>query len=154
MDVVLPFFISSGIDADVNNLVLFQDSRFFYRQFGQRPPPQVPMFFFDDESEDEDDSHCLGKVLVKKSLNMQSLALAYLITAEQVLDCCTSTLHWPHLVSLALTSPTLHPSSDGNIAALLCRATKTVPRMPQLRTLVLWYGEEGCASAFIFQRVG
>lgn len=73
--------------------------------------------------------------------------------AEQVLCHFPPDWTWPHLQSLALTSPTLdESSSDRAIQALLCLAAELVPRMPNLKTLVLWNGGRPNACAFIFRQ--
>lgn len=139
----------------MKNLVLFQESHSFYTQFGKRPSSQgsSSLELADVDSDDPDDpATALGRAFATKSLILQNLAVAFLVTAEQVFEQCDPSWRWTSLQSLALTSPSLHftEGTANQIDSLLYRAAKLVPKMPNLHTLVLWNGAKANACAFIF----
>ncbi|CAK7235410.1 hypothetical protein SCUCBS95973_009260 [Sporothrix curviconia] len=81
------------------------------------------------------------------SVRFQHMAIAFLVHAEELFQHCRPTWTWPHLQSLALTSPLLRPDWDNSepIEQLLGRAGVLARQMPRLHTLVLWNGARGHA---------
>ncbi|KAK4073444.1 uncharacterized protein Triagg1_5270 [Trichoderma aggressivum f. europaeum] len=132
----------------VTSLVVFQDSRDFYKVL----PPQQP-------SKDTINTMAirdgLGDIFARKSLRLKHLAVSFMADAKDVLRHCRPAWTWPQLKSVALTSQLLrdHPDADedtrSRIEDLLCRAAALAKHMPELDTLVLWNGAKGHAGAFI-----
>ncbi|KAM7191936.1 hypothetical protein V8F20_009060 [Naviculisporaceae sp. PSN 640] len=102
----------------------------------------------------------LPKKLSRYLSNLEHLSVAYMINAEDFFIAKTSseTDHQPWLRTLALTSQLLRKESLADpdkltmIDQLLYDAALAARRMRCLRTLVVWYGMEGEACAFIYQR--
>ncbi|KAL7620502.1 hypothetical protein AAE478_009497 [Parahypoxylon ruwenzoriense] len=125
---------------------LFEDSYKFYDPFPKRPV-HIPWFGLVDPSEG------LGAVFASKSLDLQHLAISFMVNAEELFRHCQSTWSWSHLQSLALTSQLLQDDWERReqIEALLCRASVLVQMMPKIHTFVLWNGGKAHACAFIYR---
>jgi hypothetical protein len=136
----------------LNRLTVFEDSYKFYDPFPKRQA-HMPWFNLLDPSEGLDPSGGLGAVLASKSLDLQHLAISFMVNAEELFRHCQSTWSWSHLQSLALTSQLLQDDWEKRkqIEALLCRAGVFVPKMPKLHTFVLWNGGKAHACAFIYR---
>ena len=95
----------------------------------------------------------LGAVFASKSLELQHLAVSFIVNAEELFRHCQSTWDWLHLQSLALTSQLLQDDEEKRkqIEALLCLAGALAQKMPKLQTFVLWNGGKAHACAFIFR---
>ncbi|PKK40878.1 hypothetical protein CI102_15367 [Trichoderma harzianum] len=141
----------------VTSLVVFQDSRKFYKVFQQRQqnggptPPTINSVAIGD---------ALGDTFARKSLGLKHLAVSFMVDAKDVLRHCKPAYTWPQLKTVALTSQllkedaNLNPDSQGRIKDLLCRAAAIAKRMPELDTFVLWNGAKGDACAFIYRVKG
>lgn len=137
----------------LKGLVVFEDSYKFYDPFPKRPAfiqPALPSFNFMALI---DPRERLGSVFASKSLDLQHLAVSFMINAEELFQQCQSTWSWSHLQSLALTSQLLQDDWEKleQIEALLCRARVLVQKMPKLHTFVLWNGGKAHACAFIYR---
>lgn len=93
------------------------------------------------------------------NLNLEELSISYMIHAEDFFPVSVPIRYWEpmptgpweRLLSLALTSQLLQPTtSHSETNALLCRAGVSALQMPKLRTLALWNGTRGMAAAFIY----
>ncbi|KAI3321624.1 hypothetical protein HD806DRAFT_545823 [Xylariaceae sp. AK1471] len=130
----------------LNRLIIFEDSSHFYDSFPEWPA-YTPWYNFFDSNE------VLGAVFASKSLDLQHLAISFMVNAEELFRHCQSTWSWLHLQSLALTSQLLQDvwEKRNQIEALLCRARVIVQKMPKLHTFVLWNGGKAHACAFIYR---
>lgn len=130
----------------LTRLIVFEDSYKFYDRFPKRPA-HVPWF------NSSDTIYGLSAVFASKSLDLQHLAVSFMVNAEELFLQCQSTWTWPHLQSLALTSQLLQDDwgKREQIEALLCRASVLVQKMPKIHTFVLWNGGKAHACAFIYR---
>ncbi|KAI1255836.1 hypothetical protein MGN70_002576 [Eutypa lata] len=130
----------------LKRLIIFEDSYKFYDRFPRRPV-HIPWLNLAHPSRG------LGAVLASKSLDLQHLAISFMINAEEFFPRCQSTWSWPHLQSLALTSQLLQDNWEKReqITALLCQAGDLVQKMPKIHTFVLWNGGKAHACAFIYR---
>ncbi|OPB41505.1 hypothetical protein A0O28_0082250 [Trichoderma guizhouense] len=145
------------LSKTVTSLVVFQDSRKFYKVLQQRQqnggpkPPTINSVAIGD---------ALGDIFARKSLGLKHLAVSFMVDAKDVLRHCKPAYTWPQLKTVALTSQllredaSLNPDSQGRIEDLLCRAAALAKRMPELDTFVLWNGAKGDACAFIYRVKG
>ncbi|KFZ19476.1 hypothetical protein V502_03631 [Pseudogymnoascus sp. VKM F-4520 (FW-2644)] len=94
----------------------------------------------------------VGAAFASRSLDLEQLAVSYLLNAEDFFRACLLAWTWQNLRSLALTSQLLKPTGSRlETDALLFRAGVSALQMPKLRTLVLWNGGRGNAAAFIYR---
>ncbi|KAI0545743.1 hypothetical protein F4679DRAFT_452140 [Xylaria curta] len=130
----------------LNKLTVFEDSYEFYDLFPERRAP-VPWFNLFEPSKG------LGAAFASKSLDLQHLAISFMVNAEEFFRHCQSTWIWSSLQSLALTSQLLQNdwAKRDQIEALLYRAGLLAQKMPELRTFVLWNGGKNHACAFIYR---
>ena len=127
-------------------LIIFEDSYQFYDPFVPMRSAHTLWLHFTRPGRD------LEAVFASKSLDLQHLAISFMINAEELFRHCQSTWNWPHLQSLALTSQLLQDNSEREqIGALLRLAGVIVQKMPKIHTLVLWNGGRGHACAFIYR---
>ncbi|OTB19131.1 hypothetical protein K445DRAFT_53901 [Daldinia sp. EC12] len=142
----LSFSIQTHFPDTLKKLTIFEESYKFYDRFPRRPA-QVPWYGLFDVTGG------LGVVLASKSLQLQHLAISYMINAEEIFSHCQSTWSWPHLQSLALTSQLLENdlTKHKQIEDLLRRAGVLVRQMPKMHTFVLWNGGRAHACAFIYR---
>lgn len=94
----------------------------------------------------------MARALAVKSLDLQHLAVAGLVSAKDFLEQCDPAWRWQHLESLALTSLLVNDWYPLGPELVLCRAALLINRMPQLRTLVIWCCPKNNGFAFVFQR--
>jgi hypothetical protein len=96
----------------------------------------------------------LAKAFATKSHNFERLSISYMIDAQQFFTSCQQLSYgWNLLQSLTLTSSTLARTTPRqNVYTLLQNASLTALNMPQLKSMVLWNGEQGQACAVIYQR--
>ncbi|KAI1475714.1 hypothetical protein F4774DRAFT_428732 [Daldinia eschscholtzii] len=146
LDRALSFSIQTHFPNTLKKLTIFEESYKFYDRFPRRPA-QVPWYGLFDVTGG------LGVVLASKSLQLQHLAISYMINAEEIFSHCQSTWSWPHLQSLALTSQLLENdlTKHKQIEDLLRRAGVLVRQMPKMHTFVLWNGGRAHACAFIYR---
>ncbi|KAI1176206.1 hypothetical protein F4777DRAFT_597829 [Nemania sp. FL0916] len=143
-DLIRKFWYS--FPRDLEKLIIFEDSYAFYDPSSDRPAHNIPASkFFKNKT--------LGSTFANRSLELQHLAISFMVDAEDVFEPCQPTWSWPHLESLALTSQSLGNDwrKYGKIETLLCRASVFVRKMPKLHTLVLWNGGKANACAFIYR---
>ncbi|KAI1140318.1 hypothetical protein F5Y05DRAFT_313647 [Hypoxylon sp. FL0543] len=135
----------NNIPDTLNSLIIFEDSYAFYDPFPTHPA-HIPWFNLLDPNQG------LGAIFASKSLDLQHLAISFMINAEELFRHCQSTWSWTHLQSLALTSQLLQDAWEKRqqIEALLCRAEVLIQKMPKLHTFVLWNGGKAQACAFIY----
>lgn len=94
----------------------------------------------------------IGAAFASRSLDLEQLAVSYLLNAEDFFRACLPTWTFQNLQSLALTSQLLKPTGSRlETDALLFRAGVSALQMPKLRTLVLWNGGRGNAAAFMYR---
>jgi len=138
--------MQSNLPDTLNRLIVFEDSYEFYDLFPKRPA-HIPWFNLLDPSEG------LGAVFASKSLDLQHLAISFMVNAEELFRHCQSTWSWLRLQSLAPTSQLLQDDwgKRSQIEALLCRVGVLVQKMPKLHTFVLWNGGKAHACAFIYR---
>lgn len=86
-----------------------------------------------------------------KSRDLQSMAISFMVNAEDFFRHCRPEWTWPRLQTLALTSQLLQQEKHSLIEPLLCRVGIIARNMPKLHTLVLWNGGKGHACAFIYR---
>ena len=136
----------NSLPDTLQRLIVFEDAYKFYDLFPKRP---TRIFWFNLV----DPSQGLGAGFAAKSLDLQHLAISFMINAEELFQHCHSTWSWSYLQSLALTSQLLQNDWEKykQVEALLCRASVLVRRMPKLHTLVLWNGGRGHACAFVYR---
>lgn len=137
------------IPSKVKNLVIFEDCHGFYGlQFDNRPVagPFYPSFHRNGRH--------VARSLVSQSTSMETVAVSFLVMADVFFKSTTRTTTWPHLRSLALTSPTLCRERIPHMESLLCSAADLHIKMPELCTFVIWNGERDNASAFMYERSG
>jgi len=95
----------------------------------------------------------LARALVSKSRDLEQLSISFIADAKQFFDSCHQSCYWPHLRSLTLTSPILTRTAfPKEILELLYNASAAALNMPQLESLVLWFGKKGEACAVIYHR--
>ena len=130
----------------LNRLIIFEDAYKFYDQFPKRPA-HIESFNLIDPSEG------LGAGFASKSLDLQHLAISFMINAEELFQYCQPKWSWSYLQSLALTSQLLQDDLEKReqVEALLCRARVLIQKMPKIHTLVLWNGGKAHACAFIYR---
>ncbi|KAI1505026.1 hypothetical protein F5X99DRAFT_431132 [Biscogniauxia marginata] len=147
-EIGLSFTMRDYLPDTLNSLIVFEDSYKFYDPF-LKQPARIPWFNLVDPSEG------LGAVFASKSLDLQHLAISFMINAEELFRHCQSTWSWSHLQSLALTSQLLQDGWEKRkqIETMLCRASDLVQKMPKIHTFVLWNGGKAHACAFIY-RIG
>ncbi|KAK5627325.1 hypothetical protein RRF57_003040 [Xylaria bambusicola] len=135
---------------------VFEDSHHFYQIFRSRPDLTRPfqnLFGVHEMPE---------AVFADKSLDLEHLAISFIVNAEQIFRCCNSQWTWPHLQSVALTSEILCRGDRPNwvppdwkqfksILNLLHRAGTLAQQMPKLHTFVIW---NWSACAFIYHVKG
>ncbi|KAI1278907.1 hypothetical protein F5Y07DRAFT_406565 [Xylaria sp. FL0933] len=146
-------YIAEILRFDLHNtlksLIVFRDSREFYDLFpkGAAHIQQGYGLFAPREA--------LSRTFAAKSLNLQHLAISFMVNAEELFRHCQSTWTWLRLQSLALTSQLLQDDWEkrSRIPDLLYQAGAHVQNMPLLHTFVLWNGGKAHACAFIY-RVG
>ncbi|KAI1382464.1 hypothetical protein F4677DRAFT_452156 [Hypoxylon crocopeplum] len=145
-EIGLSFTMWNNLPDTRNILTVFEDSHKFYDPF-PKPPAYIPWFNLFDPSEG------LAAVFASKSLDLQHLAISFMVNAEELFQHCRSTWSWSHLQSLALTSQLLQDDSEKReqIEALLCRARVLVQKMPKINTFVLWNDGKAHACAFIYR---
>ncbi|KAK5661918.1 hypothetical protein OQA88_10027 [Cercophora sp. LCS_1] len=97
----------------------------------------------------------LAGAFAARSVPLKELAVSHMIDAEAFFHTKNYTKDrdwiWPDLESLALTAQLLCGPDLEEIPMFLASAAATALKMPKLKTMVLWYGDEGVASAFIYQ---
>ena len=94
----------------------------------------------------------IGAAFARRSLALDCLSVSYVVNAQDFFKACNHDWIWHSLETLALTSELLRPAEDPlRIIGLLCSAGRTALQMPKLRTIVLWNGSKGNASAFSYQ---
>lgn len=144
--IVLGIAMQRNFPDTLKRLIVFEDAYKFKEVFPKQPA-YIHWFNLDDPSKE------LGAILACKSLNLQYLAISFLISAEEVFQRCRSTWTWLHLQSLALTSQLLQDNWEKReqIEALLRQARVLVQKMPKLHTFVLWNGGKAHACAFIYR---
>ncbi|KAH6955853.1 hypothetical protein BKA56DRAFT_638016 [Ilyonectria sp. MPI-CAGE-AT-0026] len=152
-DRALSIAMRTNFPDTLKELVVFEDSYKFYDPFPKRAAliqPASLLFNFIDWNNPH---KRLGPVFASKSLDLQHLAISFMINAEELFQHCQSTWSWSHLQSLALTSQLLQDDGEkrAEIGALLCRAGILVQKMPKLHTFVLWNGGKAHACAFIYR---
>ncbi|KAI1351299.1 hypothetical protein F5Y01DRAFT_283347 [Xylaria sp. FL0043] len=133
----------------LKRLIVFRDSHDFYDSFPKRAAHiQQGYGLFAPRQ-------ALSMTFATKSLNLQHLAISFMVSAEDLFRHCQSTWRWSRLQSLALTSQLLQDDWEkrNRIPDLLYQAGTHVQNMPLLHTLVLWNGGKAHACAFIY-RVG
>ncbi|KAI8956176.1 hypothetical protein F4801DRAFT_525706 [Xylaria longipes] len=142
------FVLRRHLPDTLNKFIIFQDSYKFYDSFPKPPANVLSLNLFNPDER-------LGPIFASKSLNLQHLAISFMVNAEELFRYCQSTWSWLNLQSLALTSQLLQDDwgKRNQIEALLCRAGVLVQKMPELHTFVLWNGGKAHACAFIY-RVG
>lgn len=137
----------------VTSLVVFQDSRDFYKVLPRQQPSKdlTPHTINHIAIRDG-----LGDIFARKSLRLEHMAVSFMVDAKDVLRHCKPAWTWPQLKSVALTSQLLrnNPDTHSSLEDLLCRAAALAKRMPELDTLVLWNGAKGNACAFIYRVKG
>ncbi|KAF3061045.1 hypothetical protein GL218_02990 [Daldinia childiae] len=138
--------IRNSLPDTLKGLIIFEDSYKFYDRFPKRPA-RIPWFNLVDPSEG------LSAVFASKSLDLQYLAISYMIDAEEFFQHCHSTWSWSHLLSLVLTSQLLKEDREKRkqIEGLLCQASVLVRKMSKIHTFVLWNGGKAHACAFIYR---
>jgi hypothetical protein len=96
----------------------------------------------------------LAKAFAAKSHHLEHLSISYMIDAQQFFTSCQQLpCTWTLLQSLTLTSSTLGRTvSHQHIYTLLQNASSIAPKMPQLKTMVLWNSEPKHACAVIYQQ--
>jgi hypothetical protein len=94
----------------------------------------------------------IGAAFASRSLDLEELAISYMVNAEDFFQACTPAWTWQRLQSLAITSRLLRNTAGSRrkIDTLLYKAGITALQMPRLHTLVLWNGTKGNACAFIY----
>ncbi|KAL7913358.1 hypothetical protein GGI35DRAFT_475244 [Trichoderma velutinum] len=137
----------------VTSLVVFEDSRKFYKVLPQQQTSRGPTPRTIDSIAIGDG---LGDIFAKKSRGLKHLAVSFMVDAKDVFRHCKPSWTWPQLKSLALTSQLLRDDLDAHskIQDLLCRAAALAKRMLKLDTFVLWNGAKGDACAFIYRVKG
>lgn len=138
--------MGKGLPDTLKRLTVLEDSYKFYDIFPKRPD-YISWFNWIDFGLG------LEAVFASKSLDLQHLAISFMINAEELFRHCRSMWSWSHLQSLALTSQLLRDDGEKReqIEALLCRAGVLVQKMPRLHTCVLWNGGKGHACVFIYR---
>ncbi|KAI0008408.1 hypothetical protein F4779DRAFT_450871 [Xylariaceae sp. FL0662B] len=95
----------------------------------------------------------LVRAFASKSRDFEHLSISFMIDAGQFFDSCQQSYTWPRLQSLTLTSPILtRTAPQKEISTLLYKASLAALNMPQLESMVLWYGKNGEACAVIYHR--
>ncbi|PTB47055.1 hypothetical protein M441DRAFT_64297 [Trichoderma asperellum CBS 433.97] len=101
-------------------------------------------------------STALGRMLLKVSLNLESLSGSFMVDAWDFFNTHDpSSQKWPNLTSLVLTSQLLAPDqSHQHIMNMLKRAGLAATRMPKLKTMEIWNGREKLAALFKYELLG
>lgn len=97
------------------------------------------------------DGPLMGAALGSASLALETLCASFLVNATHFFEAAQPQLTWvwESLTTLALTTPLLGShGKTAEINALLLQAAGVALRMPKLRTLEIWTGKAGGASAF------
>jgi hypothetical protein len=95
----------------------------------------------------------LVRAFASKSRDFEHLSISFMIDAQQFFDSCQQSYTWPHLQLLSLTSSILtRTTPQKEISTLLYKASLAVLNMPQLESMVLWFGKNGEACAVIYHR--
>lgn len=151
--------IQNHLPQNLKTLTIFEDSNdTLANTLIAAQSPQSP--WCQQTSPSRIPNPALSAAFAARSLPLTHLAVSHMITAEAFFPACLAmppapSSTWPHLQSLALTSPLLlKPPTQPRrqaIDALLYNAGVAALRMPRLWTLVLWNGTEGDACAFVYQ---
>ncbi|KAK4236892.1 hypothetical protein C8A03DRAFT_16520 [Achaetomium macrosporum] len=95
----------------------------------------------------------LVRAFASKSRDFEHLSISFMIDAQQFFDSCLQSYTWPRLQSLTLTSSILtRTAPQKEISTLLRNASLAALNMPQLESMVLWFGKRGEACAIIYHR--
>ncbi|KAK3394510.1 hypothetical protein B0H63DRAFT_48274 [Podospora didyma] len=94
----------------------------------------------------------VGRAVATASLKLEHLSASFMVDADDFLQARQRFWEWPNLNSLALTSQLLTPGeSQVDINDMLIAAAAATMRMPKLRTMKIWNGQEGLAILFQYQ---
>ncbi|KAH8131336.1 hypothetical protein LI328DRAFT_158837 [Trichoderma asperelloides] len=123
-------FLQYLASTELRNLTMFEN---FNQQYEET---------FDYECElIRTPSATLGRMLLKVSLNLESISGSF--------------MEWPNLTSLVLTSQLLAPhQTHQHIMNMLERAGLAATRMPKLKTKEIWNGREKLAALFKYELLG
>ncbi|RYC65831.1 hypothetical protein CHU98_g409 [Xylaria longipes] len=132
------------LPATLDKLTIFEDDYAFYDRF---PSPPFPAHWFTVQNSHKG----LDAKFASKSHDLQSIAISFMVNAEDFFRHCRPEWTWPRLQTLALTSQLLQQEKRSLIEPLLCRVGILVRNMPELHTLVLWNGGKGHTCAFIYR---
>ncbi|KAF9767631.1 hypothetical protein IL306_015178 [Fusarium sp. DS 682] len=94
----------------------------------------------------------LGVAFALKSQQLEHLSVAFMIDVRHFFKACQPDWHWPKLQSLTLTSWSMSKANAHKTNEILRDAAQFALNMPELKTLTLWYGARGQASAFTYCR--
>ncbi|KAK1845891.1 hypothetical protein CCHR01_11501 [Colletotrichum chrysophilum] len=98
---------------------------------------------------------CMAKALAKASLQLEILSVSFMVDASHFLCGCECLWEWPNLTSWTLTSRLLAPNeSTTKIGDMLRTAAQVAMRMPNLRVMEIWNGQEGLAALFQYKSMG
>ncbi|CAH0037895.1 unnamed protein product [Clonostachys solani] len=133
-------YLVHSLPSTLKNLVLFENfNQHHLAVLGDFPFVRAP-------------SLGLSQTIAKASLNLECLSASYLVDASFFFDTCKSSVSWPNLRSIALTSQLLRPNTNKKtINALLQKVATAVSGMPKLETLEIWNGEKGVAALLRYQ---
>ncbi|KAF5484357.1 hypothetical protein CGCS363_v014808 [Colletotrichum siamense] len=97
----------------------------------------------------------VGKAIAHVSLQLEHLSASFTVDASHFFSSCEPSWKWSNLTSLALTSRLLAPdATTTQIGAMLRTAAKVALRMPKLRVMEVWNGQEGLAALFKYKSMG
>ncbi|KAE9571305.1 hypothetical protein CGMCC3_g12569 [Colletotrichum fructicola] len=97
----------------------------------------------------------MAKALAKASLQLEILSVSFMVDASHFLCGCECLWEWPNLTSWTLTSRLLAPNeSTTKIGDMLRTAAQVAMRMPNLRVMKIWNGQEGLAALFQYKSMG
>ncbi|KAK2730734.1 hypothetical protein CKAH01_09357 [Colletotrichum kahawae] len=95
--------------------------------------------------------------LARISRKLEHLSISFMGDASDFIRVCEplSLWEWSNLTSLALTSRLLAPyESTTKIGDVLRTAANVAMRMPKLRVMEIWNGQDGLAALFQYRSIG
>ncbi|KAK3942762.1 hypothetical protein QBC46DRAFT_379369 [Diplogelasinospora grovesii] len=97
----------------------------------------------------------VSRAVARASLELEHLSASFMVDASYFFDAREPSWKWPNLTSLALTSRLLAPDeSPMEIDNMLRAAAAATMKMPNLKTMEIWNGQEGLAMLFRYQPAG
>lgn len=92
------------------------------------------------------------QIIANVSLQLEHLAVSFLVDASRIFDACQPLWWWPRLETVVLTSRLLTPHGNPEaIDQVLQNAAEVGKRMPNLITLEIWNGREALAALFRYE---